>query len=124
MIDWENELKHYIKKKFEKLMGIELPLENIKTIQLDLDFDYELLDMEELANIYVFAIMKEDFEEAKEIKKELKSRDCEVKLDINEKDKTGVLYVHYKPELELESITIHLKILPDGMMIDFDKNNF
>lgn len=123
MVDWENELKKYLAKKFEAIMGESIPIENIHTIEMNVDLDLSdsTLTIEDLANIYAFAIMKEDFEYAKAIADELAKRNCEIKIDVDEKNKVGTINLYVKPETAVAYIDIKMKILPDGMMIDFEK---
>jgi predicted RNase H-related nuclease YkuK (DUF458 family) len=124
MVNWENELKKYIARKVHDIMGVEIPVENILTFELNLDLDLPTLTIEELGYIYAFAIMKENFEQAKAISEELANRNCEIKLDIDEKSKTGVINLYVKPEVAIAYIDIQMKVLPDGLMIDFEKENF
>jgi hypothetical protein len=77
-----------------------------------------------LANIYSFAIMKEDFEDAKKIADELHKRDIEIKIETDDKKKTGVINFYLKPQVSIPYVDIKMKILPDGMIVDFEKENF
>ena len=124
MINWEDELKRYIARKFKEIMGEDIPLEHIHTIELNVDLDLPALSIKDLASIYSFAIMKEDFEEAKKIADELQKRDVEIKIETDDKKKTGVINFYLKPQISIPYLDIKMKILPDGMMVDFEKENF
>jgi len=124
MVDWEKELRKYIAKKIKEKLGFDVNPDEISTLEINTDIDLTLLDIEELAMVYAFAIMREDFEHAKNISDELKTRDCEIKIDIDEKSKSGAINVYMKPKTEVAYLDIKLKVLPDGMMIDFDKQEF
>jgi hypothetical protein len=67
--------------------------------------------------------MGEDFEHAKAISDELNTRNCEIKIDINDLKKTGVINIYKQSETSV-ICDVKLKILPSGMMIDFDEQNF
>jgi len=124
MVDWEKELREYIVRKMKNRLGLDVNPSEIKTVSVDAEVDFKILEIEELAMIYAFAIMKEDFEEAKEIADELKTRDCIVEIDVNDLEKTGVINVYKQPETSVVFIDIKLKVLPDGMIVDFEKQNF
>jgi len=124
MVDWEKELREYISRKMKDRLGLDVSPSEIQTIPVDFDMDFKELDIEELAMIYAFAIMKEDFEQAKTIADELKTRDCTVVIDVDDFKKTGVINVYKQPETAVAFIDIKLKVLPDGMIIDFDKQGF
>jgi hypothetical protein len=121
---WEEELRRHVLKLIQKfdpdvnmndihLIGIEFP-------QVD---DLSLFAIPDLGKLYAFAIMREDYEQAKIVKKELDERNCKISLDINEKTKEGILDLTFKPEKGVEHIDIHLKVLKDGLSIDWDKED-
>lgn len=123
MLDWRNELKKHVSKRIKEMTGEDVPIENIYTMELDTVLDYSEIPIEELASMYAFAIMKEDFEDAKKIADELKKRDVDVEIDIDEMKRTGVINFYLQPKKSIAYLDIKLKVLPDGLMIDFDNEN-
>jgi hypothetical protein len=121
MTDWENELKKYLSKKFEKVTGVNIPLNSIHAVLIDSDLDIIELSIDDLANMYAFAIMRENFEQANKIKNELLVRDCEININIDDTSKTGEVYL--KPNKEIPISVVYMKVLSDGMIIDFEKQN-
>ncbi len=121
MVNWEDELKRYLAKKFKEIVGEDMPLENIRMVQLNADLNLPQLSVKDLARIYGFAIMKEDFEQAKKIAEELETRHCKIEIDIDEKKHTGTINIYQLPVANTSYLTIPLKVYPDGMMIDFEK---
>ena len=124
MVDWEMELKKYIAKKMKNTVGLDVSPAEIQAIKVNTDIDLTSLEIEDLALVYAFAIMEEDFEHAKTISDELNTRNCEVKIDIDDFKKTGVINVYKQPETSIVYVDVKLKILPDGMIIDFENQNF
>jgi hypothetical protein len=125
MVDWENELKRYLAQKYKKEFGREVDYTNIKIIENFgiIDENIGEFEIEELAHVYAFDLMKEDFEHANIIKNELTKRNCDVNIDIDEINKTAVINVYIKPKNKIAYIDIHMKIMPNGMIIDFEKEN-
>ena len=121
MVNWESEFKRYLAKKFKEVIGEELPIENISTIKVNMDIDITLLTIKELALIYAWAIMQENYEQAEIVKQELTKRNGKIEFDIDEKTKTGTINVYIVPKTSITCVDIKIKVLPDGMMIDFDK---
>jgi len=124
MVNWEKEFKNYIAKKVKETLGFEIDAQNIGALSVNTNIDLTLLDIEELAMVYAFAIMREDFEQAKIISDELETRNCDIKIDINDDNKTGAINVYLRPEVSVAYLDIKLRVLPDGMIIDFEKQNF
>lgn len=124
MANWEDELKNYISRKFEKIMGKSLPVEEITSFKIEMDVPMENLSIKDVGYLYAFSIMKEDFENAAKFKNELNKRDCIVELNIDERNKKGILDIYVKPIATISSIQIHLKVNPEGIQIDFDKADF
>ena len=123
MINWEYELKRYLAQKYKKEFGKEVSVENIKIIE-----NFEIIgeninefEIEDLAHIYAFDIMKENYEHANIIKTELIKRNCDIKIEINEIDKTAVINIYKKPKTGIVYIDVNMKITPSGMIIDFEK---
>jgi uncharacterized protein YfkK (UPF0435 family) len=124
MVNWEDELKQYIVKKFKENFNEEISIEKIQTVEIKVDEDLSSFDINELAYMYAFAMMKETFEEAKAISDEFAKRNCEIKFDIDDANKTGVINIYLRPETSVACIDIQMKILPDGVIIDFEKEDF
>jgi hypothetical protein len=124
MVDWESEFKKYIVEKFKDKLGFEISPASIKGLYVNTNIDLSLLEINDLAIVYAFAIMREDFEQAKRITDELAIRDCTISIDTDDLKKTGVINVYKKPETKTAYIDVKMKVLPDGMMIDFEKQNF
>jgi len=124
MVNWEKELKNYIAKKVKETLGFEMDAQNIGILTVNTDIDLTLLDIDELAMVYAFAIMREDFEHAKVISDELETRNCDIKININPDNKTGAINVYLRPEASVAYLDIKLKVLPDGMIVDFENQKF
>lgn len=124
MLNWQYELKKYLAKKFYEKMGFEIGVENIHTIEMNLDLDLSLISIDDLAHIYAFSIMKEDFEEAKKVADELKKRKCNIEIDTDSSKNVGSIKITKKSKKKPISIQIPLKVYPDGVMIDFEKEGF
>jgi hypothetical protein len=123
MIKWKEEFKKYLAKKFNEKMGFEINPQNIHSIEINTEIKIDLLSIEDLAFTYAFAIMDENFEQAKFINDEFTKRNCEIKINIDEKNHSGTIDVYQLPEINCALLSVQLKVLPDGMMIDFEKQN-
>jgi hypothetical protein len=121
MVNWEDELKRFLAKKFKEVIGTDIPLENIHTIEMNVDLNLSQLSVEDLGQIYGFAIMKEDFEQAKKVAEELEIRHCTISIDIDEKKHVGSINIYQLPVTDTVFLAIPLKVYPDGMIIDFEK---
>lgn len=121
MVNWEDELKRFLAKKFKEVIGTDIPIENIHTIEMNVDLDLSQLSVKDLGQIYGFAIMKEDFEQAKRIADELEIRHCTISIDIDEKKRVGNINIYQQPVTNVAYLSIPLKVYSDGMMIDFEK---
>ena len=119
MEDWQDELKKYVIRKHKQLTGFDLPIEAISEVNIDFEVDFEDLSIKDLGNMYSFALMMEKYEFAQEIDEELKSRNCKVEVEFDEEKKTGFVNITVLPKEEL--IEINMKIIPTGVMVDFDK---
>lgn len=120
-IDWHDELKKYIVRKHKELTGEDLPIEKISDVNIDFDVDFKDLSVHDLGNMYSFALMMEKYEFAEKVHEELKSRGCTVDVNLDEDKKSGIIDIHYEPKAKLQPINISMKILPSGVMVDFDK---
>jgi hypothetical protein len=123
MVNWESELKRFLAKKFNEITGGEISVENIKTVEIQVDLDVTLLTVKELGHIYVYAIMKEDFEHADSLANELTKRGCGVKIETDDIKKIGAIIVYQLSDINKILVNIPLKIYPDGMMVDFEKQD-
>lgn len=121
MVNWEDEMKKALAKKLKEILGEDISIENIYTIEMPFEESLEDLDVESLARIYAFSIMKEDFEQTKLVAEELNKRNCKINVDVDDIKKTGIIDVTYQPQNEVKHIEVCMKLTKDGMMIDFDK---
>jgi hypothetical protein len=88
------------------------------------NIDLSELLIEELITVYAFALMREDFERAKEVADEVESHNARIAFDVDEANKTGVIRIFAEPENVSASIQMFMKIEPDGVVIDWEKQNF
>ena len=124
MNNWEFEFKKYIAKKMQENLGMEINIDDIGDIIVNTNIDYNGIDIEDLATIYAFAIMREDFEMAKRVADEFQNRNCEIKIDVDEGKKTGIINVYLKPNSTISEVEIKMKVTTDGMVIDFESQGF
>ncbi len=123
MVNWESELKRYLAKKFKEIMGEEIPLENIHAVEVDFNLTLSALTISELGNIYAFAIMKEDFEQAKKLAEQLEKKGYNIKIETDDVKRVGSINVYKKSRTKVKKpvVTVPMKIYPDGMIVDFEK---
>lgn len=121
--NWHDDLKKYVVRKHFELTGEELPIDSIKDVNIDFDVDFNDLSVHDLGNMYSFALMMENYEFAGKVHNELKSRGCIIDLDLDESKKCGVINIKYQPEKKMKLIQISMKMLPSGLVVDFDKLN-
>jgi hypothetical protein len=126
MVNWQKELKNFLAKKFNEMVDDEeyhVSPENIMTIEIDFDLQLDQLTDKELTHIYAYAVMKEDFEAAKKLTKEINNRSYDVRIDIDEKENIGLINVveHKNPNKTICSVP--MKVYPDGLMVDFEKED-
>jgi hypothetical protein len=121
---WEEELRRHVLKLIQKF-DPDATMDSIHLIGINFpEFDdLSSFAIPDLGKLYAFAIMREDYEQAKIVKEELLKRDCKINIDINEKTKEAILDLTFKPEKGVEHIDIHLKVLKDGLTIDWDKED-
>jgi hypothetical protein len=125
MLNWQDDLKRYIAKKFKQATGEEIPLANIKTVEVHADIDLAKLSITELTYMYAFSLMKEDFEHAQRIADVIKEKKHRIEIETDDSKRIGSVNV-YKDTKRKSKVVAHvsLKVLPDGMMIDFEKEEF
>lgn len=123
MVNWEDTYKRYVTRKYEEIMREPLPLGNINIRDVNVDLDVTVLSIEELVYMYTFAVMKENFEQAEYLKKVLLEKNCEVKIDVDDSEKTAIVNAYVKPEVSIAYVDIKMVITPEGMMIDFDEED-
>ena len=123
MINWEDEFKRSLVKRFKELTGLEISVDDIMTFPMDIELDLTEMSYRDLGRVYAFAIMKEDYEQAQLVKDELIKRDARIELSIDEPNKKATIDIYVQPVTTVKSIEIKMKILPEGMMIDFDEEN-
>jgi hypothetical protein len=126
MVDWEKSFRAYLIKKMSIVLGIEIADDSVEIIDVSdyVDFEVTTLALEELPMIYAFALMRENFESAKEISDEIESRNARITFDIDEKTNTGQINLYVEPETDVAYANIKMVITPDGVMVDWDKQNF
>jgi hypothetical protein len=120
MSDWEKEFKKYISKKMKKA-GFNIEPDSIQKIEIAKDLDLTVFTLHDLMTVYALAITREDFEQAKEVSDEFIKRKCKVTLELDEKNKSGVVNVYVEPNVTIPSLNMKLKIINGDVMIDFDK---
>jgi len=123
MSDWEQEFRKYFTKRL-KSSGIEISSDQIKRVEVNTDLDLTLFELKDLAIVYAFAITREDFAQAKEISNEIASRNAEVRVEIDDKTKTGVINIYVQPVMDIPYVDVKMKVVNGDLMIDFDKENF
>lgn len=124
MLNWESELKRFLAKKFNEIVDdedYEISTDNIQTVEIQMELDLPTLTVRELAHIYAFAIMKEDFEHAEILANELLRRELIIKIETDEVKKTSAINVYDTFEKIITAIP--MKIYPDGMMVDFENDD-
>ena len=122
-INWEESFKKYVAKKFEEVMGMPLPTDAVDEIAMDFDMDLEELDIRDIGMLYCLSLMSERYEDTQRFLTELGVRNYTTKLNLNEKEGVGVVNI-YSPFEPLESIEINLIVTKEGMMIDWEKEEF
>jgi hypothetical protein len=132
-VNWKGELKKHALKKIKEMldrMGMLDELEdrvstdNIQVIEVPFKFTQEMLDsldVKDLSRLYAHMIMREDFEHAGLISNLLQKKGFEVTIDTYEIEKRADIVI--KPQSGATTITIPMKVYPDGMMIDFEKED-
>jgi len=124
MVDWESSLKKYLVKKFKETLGLNITEESITRFEVNNDVDLSELLLDELITIYAFALMREDFERAKQVADEVEKHNARIAFDVDEENKTGVIGIYIEPEHKTADITMFMKIESDGVVIDWEKQNF
>ena len=100
-------------------MIIRLLVKNLN-IKINENPVIEGFSTKDLTLVYAFAIMREDFEQAKRITDELDKRKCKIQIDVNKKNE-AVINLYEKSGAKIPSADVKMKILSDGMIIDFEK---
>lgn len=125
MVNWKQELKIYTAKKLKSKLGIDVAPDQIDNIIINIDnIDLSKAQDKELLTLYAFAIMDENFEQAKKISNKFKERNIFVEIKINHADKSGKIIITNINDNNIIIDEMIMKILPDGMIIDFEKQNF
>lgn len=125
MVNWQKELKKYTAKKLKSTLGIDVTPDQIE----DIEFSLENVNLSETTNnelliLYAFTIMDETFEQSKMISDEFNKRNISIQTNTNNVEKSAniVIYNNKKPNNIINDIK--MRLLPDGMVIDFEKQNF
>jgi hypothetical protein len=126
MVEWEKSFRAYLVKKMSKALGIEIANDSVEIIDVSdyVDFEVTELTLDELPMMYAFALMRENFESAKEISDEIEGRNARIAFDIDEKTNTGVISLYVEPEIDVAYANIKMVVTPNGVMVDWDKQNF
>jgi hypothetical protein len=122
-MEWEDELKKHILKWIKEEFDPEANMNNLCFIDIGLpeDIDFNEFSIPNLGKFYAYSIMKENYEQAEKIKEMLAKKGSNVNLDINEKTREGILEISFVPEKGVEKIEINMKVLKNGLSIDWDK---
>jgi hypothetical protein len=120
--NWEDEFKKILIDYVKKFTGKDISDYQIITTSVPID-DLQYFSLENLARLYAFSIMKEDYEQAEIVSVELKKRNCKIKINVDELKKTGIIDIIYQPKDVIAKISINMKVLKEGMMIDFENND-
>ena len=115
--NWKDELKKYVIRKHKENTGEELSEEEITDVNIQFVDDFDDSSDVDLAHMYAFALMVEEYELCEKIDKELKERGCEFQHSVGD----NIIDVKVKPRKKVEFINIEMKITPTGTMINFDK---
>ena len=115
--NWKDELKKYVIRKHKENTGEELSETEISDINIHFVDNFEDSSDIDLANMYAFALMAEEYELCKEIDEELKERGCEFEHSVGD----DIIDIKVKPRKKTEFINIEMKITPTGTMVNFDK---
>jgi len=121
MVNWRDEFKKYLVKKFNKQMGFDIDANSITQVVINTNINFSTLSIKDLSLVYAFAIMDENYEQAKSVFIELSKRNCKISIDINEEKKEAIINLYMFPETAVAYIDIKMKVLPDGMIIDFEE---
>jgi hypothetical protein len=124
MVDWESSLRKYLVKKFKETLGLTITEDSIKTFTVNDTNDFGNLLLEELITLYAFALMREDFERAKLIADEVEGQNARIVFDVDEANKSGEIKIFIEPSKATANIEMYMTILPDGVVIDWEKQNF
>lgn len=120
---WESEFKKHLLRILQEF-DPEIDITQVHIVGIAFpDIDLAELEVKDLARMYAFSIMREDYEQAVKIKEELIKKNCKISLDIDEKKKEGVLNIVFIPPTSVKNITVNLKVLKDGLCIDWDKED-
>jgi hypothetical protein len=130
-VDWRSELKKFAIKKIKEMLiamgdedAADVMPDQVQIYEVPFEIKKENLENFEpltLARIFAHMIMRDDFELAEATSNVLKNKGYDVSIDINESGKTANIMVK-KTNME-EVIKIPMKIYPDGMIIDFEKED-
>jgi hypothetical protein len=132
-VDWRSELKKFAIKKIKEMLiamgdedAADIMPDQVQIYEVPFEIKKENLENFEpltLARIFAHMIMRDDFELAEATSNVLKNKGYETNIDIDETGKTANIIVKKTLEGEVKEIIIPMKIYPDGMIIDFEKEN-
>lgn len=123
-MEWENEFKKHLLKLLQEF-DPDATMENLHLVGIqfpEID-DLTSFSIPDLAKLYAFALMREEYEQARLVHDEFDRRKCKIELNIDEEAKVGILDISFFPETGVEHINVNLKVLKDGLCIDWDKED-
>ncbi len=104
----ENEFKKHLLKIIQE-SDPNIDISNVHIV--DVAFPHVNLSefsVRDLARLYAFSIVNEDYVQAKKIKEEFAKRDCRVELDIDKQKNVGTLNVYLQSKKEVEHIEVKM----------------
>jgi hypothetical protein len=120
-MEWEEQFKRRLLQILKEI-NLDIKIDDIEIVDIGFpDVDMSGMTVQNLGRLYAFAIMKENYEEAQKVKDELSKRNCQIELKIDEKKKEGILDITFVPDSSVEHIQVNMKVLKDGLSIDWDK---
>ena len=125
MVNWQNELKKYTAKKLKSKLGIDITLDQIDDIEFTLEnVDLTKATNDELLILYAFTVMDETFEQAQMILNEFENRNIWLQTLTNDAEKSASIVIYNNNEPNKVIGDVKMRLLTDGMIIDFEKQNF
>jgi len=122
MVNWKEELNKYIAKKLSTKFGYIIDPSKLSDLELNDDINIDEIQTQDLIMVYSFALMSENFEKADRIKERLKNDGYGVKIVV---EGNSAVIEQYEPTDEtLVYSKVYMIITPDGMIMDFERQNF